>query len=461
MADADVDVSYAPERNIDITDIIIFQAIVSIREKKQRADNKTIFDYINKNSASNFTEEYIAERVETLIEDEKLSNKKTYQGMDSFYLTEISQNFIDSKQVEPEVIAVNTPLLQRTCGQVWDGDWGSTEETSETLRMLEAKFVAMKSFMMNEIYDLKEKIKHISTPITGNGKENWSREVEYLREENQNKNQIIQILLQNQTQLLMRDDINKPLQRQNFNLLQKNIESETPKDIQFTKPKHYAKRNDTINHDYSNNFLSPNRYECLRDHETETIKDRSNKQVINDEENTRLSGNHKKSKKIVVILGDSIIKEVQGYKLSKSIDDERHVIVKSYSGATTNDMKHHMIPNIEKKPDQVILHCGTNDLSSDDSADAITDNIISVAQSIKKKGIPVTISCIIPRNDRFNKKASIVNNSLRKHCLNLHIDVIEHENIEPTLHTNKRGLHLNNKGISQLFRNYLNYFKYG
>ena len=83
----------------------------------------------------------------------------------------------------------------------------------------------------------------------------------------------------------MRDDINKPLQRQNFNLLQKNIESETPKDIQFTKPKHYAKRNNTINHDYSNNFLSPNRYECLRDHETETIKDRSNKQVINDEEN--------------------------------------------------------------------------------------------------------------------------------------------------------------------------------
>ena len=181
MADVEVFVSYAPERNIDITDIIIFQAIVSIREKKQRADNKTIFDYINKNSASNFTEEYIAERVETLIEDEKLSNKKTYQGMDSFYLTEISQNFIDSKQVEPEVIAVNTPLLQRTCGQVWDGDLGSTEETSETLRILEAKFVAMKSFMMNEIYDLKEKRKHISTPITGNGKENWSREVEYLR----------------------------------------------------------------------------------------------------------------------------------------------------------------------------------------------------------------------------------------------------------------------------------------
>ena len=169
----DVDVSYAPERNIDITDIIIFQAIVSIREKKQRADNKTIFDYINKNSASNFTEEYIAERVETLMEDEKLSNKKTYRGMDSFYLTEISQSFIDSKQVEPEVIAVNTPLLQRTCGQVWDGDWGSTEETSETLRMLEAKFVALKSFMMNEIYELKEKIKQISTPITGNGKENW------------------------------------------------------------------------------------------------------------------------------------------------------------------------------------------------------------------------------------------------------------------------------------------------
>ena len=94
---------------------------------------------------------------------------------------------------------------------MWGGDWGSTEETSETLRMLKAKFVALKSFMMNEIYELKEKIKQISTQITGNGKENWSREVEYLREENQNKNQIIQILLQNQTQLLMRDDINKPL----------------------------------------------------------------------------------------------------------------------------------------------------------------------------------------------------------------------------------------------------------
>ena len=43
----------------------------------------------------------------------------------------------------------------------------------------------------------------------------------------------------------------------------------------------------------------------------------------------------------------------------------KSVKVHSFSGATTEDMESHLIPLVNKKPDHILLHVGTNNLATD------------------------------------------------------------------------------------------------
>ena len=45
----------------------------------------------------------------------------------------------------------------------------------------------------------------------------------------------------------------------------------------------------------------------------------------------------------------------------------RKVVVKRFSGAKTKDMKSYVIPAVDQKPDNIILHTGTNDLKTIDT----------------------------------------------------------------------------------------------
>ena len=57
----------------------------------------------------------------------------------------------------------------------------------------------------------------------------------------------------------------------------------------------------------------------------------------------------------------------------------------------------------------IILHTGTNDLSSDKTPVQICNDIVNLAASIKNKDIKVTISEIVERNDALNEKVVLVN----------------------------------------------------
>ena len=58
----------------------------------------------------------------------------------------------------------------------------------------------------------------------------------------------------------------------------------------------------------------------------------------------------------------------------------------SISGATTKAMKHHVMGCLEDgSPDAILLHHGTNDLRSEESAEEIASDIINVALSAKNK----------------------------------------------------------------------------
>ena len=83
-----------------------------------------------------------------------------------------------------------------------------------------------------------------------------------------------------------------------------------------------------------------------------------------------------------VIIGDSIIKCVQGQKLDRRV--KHRVVVKSSFGASTSDMKHHIKSTLHKAPQQIILHIGTNDLR-DTKPEAVADNIVDIARQIENE----------------------------------------------------------------------------
>ena len=84
-----------------------------------------------------------------------------------------------------------------------------------------------------------------------------------------------------------------------------------------------------------------------------------------------------------VILGDSIIKHVYGNAITKSIRHKKHVVVKHFSGAKIEDMKHYVKPTQEKKPAQIIIHVGNNDLPGNKNSEEIANEIVGFANSIK------------------------------------------------------------------------------
>ena len=88
--------------------------------------------------------------------------------------------------------------------------------------------------------------------------------------------------------------------------------------------------------------------------------------------------------KKTLILGDSIIKNFDGWRLNRRMNSV--VSVRSISGATTKAMKHDVMGYLEdESPDMILLHHETNDLISEESTEEIASNIINVALSAKNK----------------------------------------------------------------------------
>ena len=92
-----------------------------------------------------------------------------------------------------------------------------------------------------------------------------------------------------------------------------------------------------------------------------------------------------------------MIKEVQGWKLSKS----PRVVVKSFSGSKVSDMHHYIQPTLDKNPDEIIVHIGTNDIKSGSSPGAIADSIVDLCNFAEhhSSNTAISISGIILRND--------------------------------------------------------------
>ena len=88
--------------------------------------------------------------------------------------------------------------------------------------------------------------------------------------------------------------------------------------------------------------------------------------------------------------------------------------MKSFKGAETSHMDWHAKPTIEKNPENIIIHCGTNDISKDPDPEKIAANIINLSKTVSEEsGSNVIISGLVPRKEYLNTKVKNVNNRLR------------------------------------------------
>ena len=119
----------------------------------------------------------------------------------------------------------------------------------------------------------------------------------------------------------------------------------------------------------------------------------------------------KRDKPLVIVAGDSMLRDINGWMMSRS----NKVKVHSFSGANTSDMTHFLQPLMKKKPDHVLIHIGTNNLCDNLlSPDDIAHNVVNLVKSVTSEGIKCSVSSLIQRNDELWEKGQKVNVALKR-----------------------------------------------
>ena len=219
-------------------------------------------------------------------------------------------------------------------------------------------------------------------------------EIDFPREDNKNKSIIIQNLLENENLLLQ----NKNERIIQYNVDVNNSKRDFPSDEIFMPHNKTFKLSQNIrNNKETNNIKIKNSFQAsaTADDIEDTLNEVSDTtihQTVNEKVTINTiagQSEEKKKRKSIVILGDSIVKRIQGQKLGRKV--KQNVIVKPFPGAKLDCMSHYAILTVKCYPDRIIIHCGTNNLKMEESPEAIAKKTIELAKSIKSTTNEVVI----------------------------------------------------------------------
>lgn len=354
---------------------------------------------------------------------------------------------------------------------------GVNEKAESSKSFIERKYIEtslkaitedLKLFISNNLYEKRKNQRCDCQEMVNKLLSNLESRVCFLEDEIKSKNILINKLLEKS---VMHDDHKSPSYTNRIK--KSDLKQSTENNYVFPKRTSSVKK--PLFH--NNGIQLVNRYDVFEDitteNEIEEIPEENfinkfNKIIIDE---TNVTNRRKPSRKqndssqeikrldkksVVAILGDSIVKEVKGHLLTT---EEHKVVVKSFSGASTECMYDHANPTLRMKPEIIILHCGTNDLSKhkDNDPETVAGNIMNLAHHCIKNTegkTSVIVSSITSRDDKHHDKVAEVNSTLKVMCQERNIGYIDNSNILPKLHLNRSKLHLNRKGSSMLARNF-------
>ena len=192
-------------------------------------------------------------------------------------------------------------------------------------------------------------------------------------------------------------------------------------------------------------FIEKNNKEQIKGQQKSDVSKEIRKE--GDKQQSEVKNKHHWPKGTCVVAGDSMLEGIDERKMSS----KRLIKVRKFPGATIDDMQHYLVPILEKKPDHIILHVGTNDAINHEGRE-IVDKLLKLKLFISEKlpNTNVIISKPILRVDA--KKPEAVVSDVNIILNELSIDMIENKNLEKS-HLNGKGLHLNRKGILLFAKN--------
>ena len=162
--------------------------------------------------------------------------------------------------------------------------------------------------------------------------------------------------------------------------------------------------------------------------------------------NTPIATSKKSKENIDLVIGDSMVKNIDNNKLSKAA--KKGTVCHSYSGATVEQIatKFDQHSKEDQSFDKVIIHVGTNDLVRT-QPDKVAQNMESLIVKVKSQAKQVAASAVVRRYD--NKVKPIIissyNNLLHNLCIKHKIAYIDNDCIDNSM-LNRSNLHLNKNG---------------
>ena len=110
----------------------------------------------------------------------------------------------------------------------------------------------------------------------------------------------------------------------------------------------------------------------------------------------------------VFIVGDSMIKNITGTRISRS----NIVKMRPHPGATTVDICDYIKPELSHKPNVIIIHCGTNDIENEINTVKKIKKLVKEIDEYDKQNPPkVVIPSLIKRYDQdFNDLLILMKN---------------------------------------------------
>ena len=130
--------------------------------------------------------------------------------------------------------------------------------------------------------------------------------------------------------------------------------------------------------------------------------------------------------------------------------------LKNFPEATIDDMYDYIKPLLKGCPDNIVLHVRTNNMVNELSK-LVLDKLLNLKKFIEHT-LPesnVVIFNLITRTD--NGRASLTVIKTNEHLHDLPMDIIDNGNITSN-ELNKRGLHLNPRGLAINFISRINKF---
>ena len=151
-------------------------------------------------------------------------------------------------------------------------------------------------------------------------------------------------------------------------------------------------------------------------------------------------------------------KLLNGWEMAKKMQSYCKIYVKTFSTATVSCMEDYMKPSLRNPPDHLILHVGTNDLSSGKCAVEIAESILKLVCRLKNEIHDVSVSTIILRTDnkKLNEKGMEVNLHLKELSKEKNISLIDSSRKIKAQHLNKGKLYLTKYGSRILSDNFVN-----